>query len=117
MNRDLSGPADTIPQPWRTTKNLPGKHGTTRYLTRLTDKEKKKANNRKACPSSLERPPGKQCDEYPFQSTWQGAATGSGDFSRRMIDKDQNRLGGGALKNFYLFNRIVEKDRFLVWIK
>jgi hypothetical protein len=89
----------------------------TRYLTRLTDKEKKKTNNRKACPSSLERPPGKQCDEYPFQSTWQGAATGSGDFSRRMIDKDQNRLGGGALKNFYLFNRIVEKDRFLVWIK
>ncbi|MCK8438545.1 hypothetical protein G3I77_37825 [Streptomyces sp. D2-8] len=99
------------------TKNLPGKHGTTRYLTRLTDKEKKKANNRKACPPSLERPPGKQCDEYPFQSTWQGAATGSGDFSRRMIDKDQNRLGGGTLKNFYLFNRILEKDRFLVWIK
>ncbi|MFF7769122.1 hypothetical protein ACFZC7_21775 [Streptomyces massasporeus] len=40
------------------TKSLPGKHGTTRYLGRLTDKEKKEANNRKACPSSLERPPG-----------------------------------------------------------
>ncbi|WP_427168916.1 NucA/NucB deoxyribonuclease domain-containing protein (plasmid) [Streptomyces sp. C1-1] len=68
------------------TKNLPGKHGTRRYLTRLTNKEKITGNRRKACPSSLERPPGKQCDEYPMASTWQGADTGGGNFSRRMID-------------------------------
>lgn len=99
------------------TKNLPGKHGTKRYLTRLTNKEKIKENRLTACPSSLERPPGKQCDEYPFASTWQGAKTGGGDFSRRMIDGTQNEDGGRALSRFYLYNRIIEKDKFLVWIK
>ncbi|MEU8993130.1 NucA/NucB deoxyribonuclease domain-containing protein [Streptomyces sp. NPDC048558] len=99
------------------TKNLPGKHGTTRYLTRLTNKEKIKENRNTACPSSLERPPGKQCDEYPFASTWQGAKTGGGNFSRRMINGTQNEDGGRALSRFYLYNRILEKDRFLVWIK
>lgn len=63
----------------QTTKNLPGKHGTTRYLTRLTDKDKKKQNPSKACPATLERPEGKSCDEYPFATTWQGASTGGGD--------------------------------------
>ncbi|WP_432033698.1 NucA/NucB deoxyribonuclease domain-containing protein [Streptomyces antibioticus] len=98
------------------TQNLPGKHGTTRYLTRLTDRTKIKENRDTSCPSSLTRPPGKQCDEYPFASTWQGAKTG-GSYSRRMIAATQNEGGGRALGNFYLYNRIIEKDRFLVWIK
>ncbi|WP_436840480.1 NucA/NucB deoxyribonuclease domain-containing protein [Streptomyces flavofungini] len=34
---------------------------------------KRKANQKKACPPSLPRPPGKSCGEYPFASTWQGA--------------------------------------------
>ncbi|MFE5187610.1 hypothetical protein [Streptomyces sp. NPDC056628] len=51
------------------TQNLPGKHGTTRCLTRLTDKTKIKENRDTSCPSSLPRPTGKQCDEYPFAST------------------------------------------------
>lgn len=101
----------------QTTKNLPGKHNTKRYLTRVTNKDKIKKNRNKACPSSLERPPGKGCDEYPFASTWQGASTGGGDYSRRMINATQNEDGGRALSRFYLYNRIIEKDRFLVWIK
>ncbi|MFD0396416.1 NucA/NucB deoxyribonuclease domain-containing protein [Streptomyces nogalater] len=63
------------------------------------------------------RPRGKSCDEYPFATTWQGASTGSGKFSWRMIDAKQNSQGGNALNNFYTYNRIIEKDRFLVWIK
>ncbi|MFF8974419.1 NucA/NucB deoxyribonuclease domain-containing protein [Streptomyces sp. NPDC014995] len=55
------------------------------------------------------------CDEYPFASTWQGANTG-GSYSQRMIDAKQNSGGGRALSLFYLYNRIIEKDRFLVWI-
>ncbi|MGW2886410.1 NucA/NucB deoxyribonuclease domain-containing protein [Streptomyces griseoruber] len=98
------------------TQNLPGKYGTTRYLTRLTNKAKIKENRDTSCPSSLPRPTGKQCDEYPFASTWQGAKTG-GSYSRRMIDAAQNRGGGQALGRFYLYNRIIEKDRFLMWIK
>ncbi|MFF3639368.1 NucA/NucB deoxyribonuclease domain-containing protein [Streptomyces sp. NPDC002250] len=99
------------------TKHLPGKYGTTKYLTRLTDKEKIKKNRNKACPSSRHRPAGKQCDEYPFASTWQGASTGGGHFSWRMINATQNEEGGKALGRFYLYNRVLEKDRFLVWIK
>jgi hypothetical protein len=96
-------------------KNLPGKHGTTRYLTRLTDKKKMQENRDVACPKSLPRPAMLSCDEYPFASTWQGGSTGN--YSRRFIDEKQNSAGGRALANFYLYNRIIEADRFLVWIK
>ncbi|KOV58787.1 hypothetical protein ADK64_35595 [Streptomyces sp. MMG1121] len=99
------------------TLKLPGKHGTTKYLTRLTNATKIRKNRDKSCPSSRPRPQGKQCDEYPFASTWQGASTGGGKFSWRMINAKQNREGGQALGNFYLYNRIIEKDQFLVWIK
>ncbi|CAL9627219.1 NucA/NucB deoxyribonuclease domain-containing protein [Streptomyces sp. enrichment culture] len=101
----------------RTPKKLPGKHGTKSYLSRLTDKKKIKENRSKARPASLKRLKGKQCDEYPFASTWQGAKTGGGKFSRRMIDGRQNEEGGKDLGRFYLYNRIIEKDRSLVWIK
>jgi hypothetical protein len=70
-------------------------------------------NRNTACPSSPERPPGKQCDEYPFPSTWQSASS----YSRRMINGPQNEDGGRTLSRFYLYSRIIEKDRFLVWIK
>jgi hypothetical protein len=99
------------------TMNLPGKHGTKRYLTRLTDKVKIRANRTTACPKNLPRLPGQQCDEYPMASTWQGAEHGGGDYSRRMINGWQNEEGGKALGRFYLYNRIIEKDKFLVWIK
>ncbi|WP_312038298.1 NucA/NucB deoxyribonuclease domain-containing protein [Streptomyces galbus] len=98
-------------------KNLPGKHGTTRYLTRLIDQKRQVANRNTACPPSLPRPALLSCDEYPFASTWQGASTGGGNYSRRMIDAKQNSAGGGALGGFYLYNRIIESDKFLVWIK
>jgi hypothetical protein len=98
-------------------KNLPGKHGTTNYLTRLTDQTKIDANRNTACPKSIPRPLVASCDEYPFASTWQGAFTGGGNYSMRMIDAKQNSGGGRTLGGFYLYNRILEKDRFLVWIK
>jgi hypothetical protein len=98
-------------------KNLPGKHGTVNYLTRLTNRDKIKQNRNASCPSSIPRPALASCDEYPFASTWQGASTGGGSYSMRMIDAKQNSAGGRALGNFYLYNRIIEKDRFLVWIK
>jgi hypothetical protein len=96
---------------------LPGKYGTTHYLTRLTDRSKIKENRDKACPTSLQRPPGKSCDEYPFASTWQGAKHSGGDFSRRMVNARQNTDAGQALKGFYTYSRVLEGDRFLVWIR
>ncbi|MFE2530725.1 hypothetical protein [Streptomyces sp. NPDC059371] len=78
----------------QTINNLPGRHGTERYLTRLTDRGEIRGNRDTPCPSSLPRPAGKQCDEYPFASTWQGARTGGGAFSRRMINGPRNEDGG-----------------------
>ncbi|WP_406398510.1 NucA/NucB deoxyribonuclease domain-containing protein [Streptomyces uncialis] len=99
------------------TRRLPGKFGTSRYLIRLTDTAKIKKNRKKACPSSRPRPAGKSCDEYPFASTWQGARTGDGKYSWRMINETQNIEGGRALNGFYTYSRILEKDKFLVWIR
>ncbi|MEU4490193.1 NucA/NucB deoxyribonuclease domain-containing protein [Streptomyces purpurascens] len=98
---------------------LPGKYGSTDYLTRLTDRKKIRENRGKACPSAstLPRPPGKSCDEYPFASTWQGAKYGNGEFSRRMVNAKQNTDAGKALKGFYTYSRVLEGDRFLVWIR
>jgi hypothetical protein len=100
ISYSLTGPwpevADHIKDAQAT--GLPGKYGTTNFLTRLTDQKKIKENRNKACPSSLQRPPGKSCDEYAFASTWQGAKYGSGKFSRRMIDAGQNTNAGKALR-------------------
>ncbi|WP_086741391.1 NucA/NucB deoxyribonuclease domain-containing protein [Streptomyces glaucescens] len=119
ISYSLTGPwpevADHIKDAQAT--GLPGKYGTTNFLTRLTDQKKIKESRNKACPSSLQRPPGKSCDEYAFASTWQGAKYGSGKFSRRMIDAGQNTNAGKALKGFYAYTRALEGDRFLVWIR
>lgn len=102
-------------------------------LQRMTDATKKKANYNKACPSSIPRPSGRSCDEYPFQSTYQGAALNGGSvrvpsgcyldvvagsgptgFSRCMIIKAQNSLGGSVLNAFYQNSRVLDKDKFTV---
>lgn len=56
---------------------LPGRHPDGVPLTRLQDPVKKRLNGDTACPPSTvwTRPDGKSCDEYPFRSTYQGAAT------------------------------------------
>ncbi|MEU7854552.1 NucA/NucB deoxyribonuclease domain-containing protein [Nonomuraea sp. NPDC049141] len=68
----------------------------------LTRGSKDDANRDKACPRSLPRPPGDldSCDEYPFNSTGEGAASEKG-VSCRMIDKAQNSKGGTELNLFY----------------
>jgi hypothetical protein len=57
----------------------------------------------------------RQCDEYPFQSTTQGAAS-SRNFSVRPIFWKQNRDGGTHLGVFYGHDRIADGDRFRVRI-
>ncbi|MDT0386008.1 NucA/NucB deoxyribonuclease domain-containing protein [Streptomyces dubilierae] len=121
ISYSLTGPWPEVAQHIKDAQatGLPGKYGTTNYLTRLTDRKKIRENRGKACPSAaiLPRPPGKSCDEYPFASTWQGAKYGSGEFSRRMVNAKQNTDAGKALKGFYTYSRVLEGDRFLVWIR
>jgi len=58
-----------------------------------------------------------QCDEYPFQSTYQGSAmggAGTSHFSVQVIPTDQNRAGGAELNDFYNAQRILDQDKFYV---
>lgn len=113
---------------------LPGGYGSGTYLNRLTDKTLIRRNGTKACPSSLIRPTGRECDEYPFRSTMQGAytggtnvvrtqpwcglndpaRTGSKGWSRCFILREDNRRAGGLLGGFYSAQRMLDGDPFQV---
>ncbi|MFC0042212.1 hypothetical protein [Actinomadura rayongensis] len=116
-------------------------------LNCLVDAGKVKQNRDRSCPTgrgAYPRPAGKSCDEYLFASTYQGAKTANSDTSpsalRRtlsrcrlpravprtepgaratacMINAKQNSDGGRALDNFYVDQRVLDKDAFHVWIK
>ncbi|MER6945782.1 NucA/NucB deoxyribonuclease domain-containing protein [Nonomuraea sp. NPDC000554] len=62
------------------------------------------------------RPQGKECDEYPFASTWEGSVTSGFDASHRLIDATQNRDGGTNLQVWYGEQRVIEKDAFYVQV-
>ena len=116
--------------------NIPGVVGFSQkaYLTRLESATLRAKNGKKACPSSLSRPKGYQCDEYPFRSTHQGAytshatkarsfsgcrmkdprRTGSTGWSRCFIPTEQNLGAGGVLSAFYGSERILDGDRFQI---
>ncbi|WP_255310755.1 NucA/NucB deoxyribonuclease domain-containing protein [Streptomyces viridosporus] len=66
-----------------------------------------------------------ECDEYPFASTYEGAAEPEFDadakefnFSAKPMAKDDNKAGGLILKSFYAKNRIIDgmDDGFIVGI-
>lgn len=103
-------------------------------LTRTADSARRKANQRAACPASLKRPKGYDCDEYPLASTYQGAKSGGAarvfpgckmrerrgegphGYSRCFIPASHNRGAGAALRHFYKGNRVHDGDRFYVRI-
>ncbi|GGY15831.1 hypothetical protein GCM10010299_20620 [Streptomyces tanashiensis] len=62
---------------------------------------------RKTRPTSLPRPKGKQCDEYPLASTTEGGGIIGKTQSRKMIATDHNRQGGTQLATFYNTHRII----------
>jgi hypothetical protein len=82
-------------------------------LSRLTDQSLKALNYQTACPSSIPRPPGKQCDEYPPQSSYEGAYTSGGtNWDYMIIDATQNMYAGTLLGAFFGDNRVIRWDRF-----
>lgn len=113
---------------------LPGQLSSGTYLTRLTDTALRDANGRRACPQDLLRPTGWECDEYPFRSTHQGAATsgatlarshtncamtdpertGPTGWSRCFIPAGQNSSAGGVLSGFYGNERVLDGEPFQV---
>jgi hypothetical protein len=66
----------------------------------------------------------RECDEYPFRSTREGAAwteydggVGIWSYSARPINASHNSSGGNALGSFYLKDHIVHGDQFWVEVK
>jgi hypothetical protein len=116
---------------------LPGAAPDGTPLTRLTDQTLRDRNGDTACPGRYLRPDTKNCDEYPFRSTYQGAytadprgpartfdwcqvnepaGTGPVGYSVCMIDADQNNRGASALGQFYIDERVLDRDGFRVGI-
>ncbi|MEU4579682.1 NucA/NucB deoxyribonuclease domain-containing protein [Nonomuraea sp. NPDC023979] len=56
----------------------------------------------------------RDCDEYPFASTYEGAAKGDNRYSARPIDRDHNQTGGRILGTWYSLDRIIHNDRFTI---
>jgi hypothetical protein len=105
-------------------------------LTRITDPDEIDANRNTSCPSWIPRPPGYECDEYPFASTKEGAdwfgdkagrtfdwcqrddlprgVTGPYGWSACFVDKEDNRSAGIDLLIFYGDWRVLNGDQFTV---
>ena len=60
---------------------------------------------------------GKQCDEYPFATTHEGAASAGNNVSVKPVDKLHNRDAGNDLNFFYERFRILDGDKFWVRVK
>lgn len=115
-------------------------------LSRVVSKSTIRANRRGSCGGVTgPRPTGKSCDEYPFASANEGARvggpnsgspntnngrtfancgikdndlTGSGPYgySVCMIDRGQNSSAGSILGWFYAKNRVMDTDRYYVYV-
>ncbi|MFI7120227.1 NucA/NucB deoxyribonuclease domain-containing protein [Amycolatopsis sp. NPDC049868] len=61
--------------------------------------------------------PGEECDEYPFASTREGAASTHNDFSVKYVDGTQNSSAGGSLIQWYTRERMMYKDQDRFWVE
>ncbi|MCX5357343.1 hypothetical protein OG864_00925 [Streptomyces sp. NBC_00124] len=122
-------PQDT--KPYMSAKNVPGQKAD--VPLHRTVSAARNEDNRAAAVKQCKRYWGanytangtKECDEYPFASTYEGAAEHDYDeeakkfnFSAKPIAKDDNRKGGLILKSFYAKNRLIDgyNDGFIVKI-
>lgn len=89
-------------------------------LSRMISAKGQAANNAKARASckkkTPKKPAGKDCDEYPFKSTNQGAAKANGKYSVRYITSKDNQRAGSRLGSWYKTDRILDGDVFGVTI-
>ena len=124
---------------------LPGSRLSGTYLTRMRNKTAIRANRDRACRSSYYRAPGTQCDEYPYASTYEGAAAKNSDMSYKgpvrtfpkcyipqlaaltitaihgasacMVPTTENQAQSNALRGFYNQQRILDGNGFWVQVQ
>ncbi|MFJ8955209.1 hypothetical protein ACIRO1_34465 [Streptomyces sp. NPDC102381] len=124
-------PATTKPD--NASKDIPGRTAD-RPLTRLYADTSRRNANRRAAVATCKKYWGdnyadgnKECDEFPFSTTYEGAAQASktydpqgktpkNNYSARPIPRADNGAGGSLMSLFYLYNRIIDgaDDGFLI---
>ncbi|MER7202831.1 MULTISPECIES: NucA/NucB deoxyribonuclease domain-containing protein [unclassified Streptomyces] len=120
-------------KPDNTSKDIPGRTAD-RPLTRLYADTSRRNANRRAAVATCKKywgdnyaDGGNECDEFPFSTTYEGAAQASAkydpqgkapknNYSARPIPKTDNGAGGTLMSLFYKYNRIIDgpNDGFLV---
>lgn len=113
---------------------VPGSSTSGAPLFRATSTSIQNSNRNVACNSSWTRPPGDECDEYPFASTYEGAAynpssgitfsycnnpnvpqtTSNPKWESCFVPASENSSAGGVLSNFLTANRTLDDDRYYV---
>lgn len=100
-------------------KTIPG-YDAAHPLTRLADKAQAQVNRdvstaicRRLDPT-YGRAKGTDCDEYPFASTYEGAARAHGDSSVMILPAGDNRSSGSRLGNWYAIDRVLDGDPFFI---
>ncbi|MCK9921179.1 NucA/NucB deoxyribonuclease domain-containing protein [Frankia sp. AgPm24] len=116
VRQALTAPNST--QPWWLGDDT-GKKTIPSVLHRQTDKSKNRKNNRAAAavcrsidPSYVSK--GNDCDEYPFESSQEGAARGDNRFSALPVPLGDNRSAGSTLGKFYTDLRVLDGEEFHV---
>lgn len=123
INDALVFPNTTLP-PART-KLIPGLRASGNALNRAAEQKMIDANRAKSQRACKQYDPdyavaaqqNLQCDEYPFASTYQGAASNTFDFSVREIPAPDNLAAGNYLRAFYQTFRIADGDPFWVELR
>lgn len=111
----------TVPR--KANKRVPGAVTSGRPLSRVYHDTRLRDNNHaqavRTCRAEFGNYPrrGQDCDEYPFQSTYEGAASGDDNYSARALDKDDNQTAGRKLGAWYTWERILDDDPFYVFIR
>ncbi|MGW3499054.1 NucA/NucB deoxyribonuclease domain-containing protein [Streptomyces sp. NPDC001020] len=113
-------PQITVPK--KAGKKIPGAPSSTPlhriyYDTKLREKNRDTA--RAACRAQWPNysSQGKDCDEYPFSTTKEGAYNAKGNFSARALTSKDNQTAGSQLSTWYNDDRILDGDAFYVNVK
>jgi hypothetical protein len=94
-----------------------GRPGGPSPLYHLTNVAQQKKNRAAVCGKKVvgPPPPGKECDEYPFASTYQGGtAVSKPNRGTAWVPAAQQRSQGGLLSAFWKAFRVLDQDAFYV---
>ncbi|MGD9486063.1 NucA/NucB deoxyribonuclease domain-containing protein [Streptomyces sp. TRM70308] len=117
-------------KPYMSAKKVPGNEPKT-ALNRLYHDKKRSDQNRAKAVAQCKRhfgenytAGGKECDEYPFASTYQGAAEADHDpdakkfnYSVKPVPAAQNKAAGDLLRGFYAKNRVLDGYEDGFWVQ